>query len=93
MYVLYPFSSKTFWAGVDDTKKPRQTEVTPIYKKSFWKEGKAYTVEIILPGNEGETVLVEIPKNRQYEESRIESQRQEYSACQQLEQLGWIHRG
>lgn len=65
MYVLYPFSSKTFWAGVDDTEI--KAEVTPIYKKNFWKEGKAYPVEIILPGKEGETVLVEIPKNRQHE--------------------------
>lgn len=33
MYVLYPFSSKTFWAGVDDTEV--KAEVTPIYKKNF----------------------------------------------------------
>lgn len=86
MYILYPFSSKTSWAGVDDTEAKAEQNLHQYTKKSFWKEGKAYTVEIILPGKEGETVLVEIPQNRKIE-IKIESQRQKYTACEQLEQL------
>jgi len=37
-----------------------RTEVTPVYKKSFWKEVKANAVEIMWSGKEGDTVLVEI---------------------------------
>lgn len=87
MYVLYLFSSKTFWAGVDDTEAKAEQKLHQYTRKASGKEGKAYTVEIILPGKEGETVLVEIPQNRQHEESRTESQRQRYTACEQLEQL------
>lgn len=50
MYVFYPFFSKTFWAGVDDTEAKAEQKLHQYPR--FWKEGKAYTVEIILPGKE-----------------------------------------
>lgn len=79
MYVFYPFFSKTFWAGVDDTEAKAEQKLhqypTPIPK--VLEGGKSIYCGDYFAWKGVETVLLEIQKTRQYEESRIESQRQE----------------
>lgn len=85
LYIFYPFSPKTFLVCVHD--KEANAEVTSVYRKSFWKEGKANAVEIMWSGKEGETVLLEIPKDvlsRKQGSLLYQMQGQGYSICQQL---------
>lgn len=48
MYVLYPFSSKTFWAGVDDTEVKAEHKLHQYTKKNKKKHASGRREKYIL---------------------------------------------